>query len=79
MLRLFPYDKALHFIVGVLLACVLVYFLSPVYVILVSLIVGVLKEIIWDIMLNKGSPEIIDVVYQIAGTLLILLTISLTN
>lgn len=78
MKKLLSYDKCLHFIVGVLLASVLVHFLSPLSVLLVSLLIGVSKEVIWDMMMKRGSLEIMDVVYQIAGTLLILL-INITN
>lgn len=60
-----PQDKANHFIAGVLLFAVGHFISVPVGIFLaVAYAVG--KEM-WDYASGKGTPEIMDAVYTIAG------------
>lgn len=66
-----PLDKQLHFLGSALLMCMgYLLFNSIVLAFLLSLSLGVLKELVWDLWMKKGEPDIYDVVYNIIGVVL---------
>ena len=77
--RLSEPDKVKHFIAGIAIAIVtdIVYWvlmfafpkLPPIWFVgfLVASIIGALKEIIWDWLLKKGTPEWFDFVTTMFG------------
>ena len=79
MSRLSEPDKVKHFIAGIVIAIVtdIAYWvlmfafpkLPPIWFVgfLVASIIGALKEIIWDWLLKKGTPEWFDFVTTMFG------------
>ena len=66
-------DKAYHFIAGVLLGFVFIN-MSMYYGFVVAVLISILKEVIWDKWMKKGTFEWYDMLSGIAGTSLIFLT-----
>ena len=51
------YDKKIH-LIGSFVVCLILSLLLPMLVsALITLIFGVVKEVIYDFMLGKGTPE----------------------
>ncbi len=50
-------DKIKHFFAGLAIAIVVGLFVYPMFGLLIAAAVGALKEIIWDWLLKKGTPE----------------------
>ena len=53
-------DKLKHLLVGVSVSLVFGVQFSPLIGLIAATIVGALKEIIWDWLLKKGTPEFMD-------------------
>jgi hypothetical protein len=66
-------DKANHFIAGTIIYCLASLFLSPVAALIPVIIIGAAKEV-YDKYSKKGTPDIIDFLYTVAGALPVLLT-----
>ncbi len=60
-------DKVMHFCAGLALSLLAGLFVSPMFGLLIAAAVGALKEIIWDWLLKKGTPELLDFVATVAG------------
>lgn len=83
-LTYFPYDKSLHFIMGVVL-----YFVGVLFTFLLQLVTGLevrkefvgffviilafLKEYVFDRFSKKGTMDLYDALYTIIGVLLVYL------
>ncbi len=65
-----PRDKKLHIYAGLALSLVAGLFVSPHWGLIVAATVGALKEIIWDWLLKKGTPELLDFVATVLGGVL---------
>jgi len=63
-------DKLKHAIAGVALSIVAGLFVYPLIGLATAAVVGALKEIIWDWLLKKGTPEFLDFVATMAGGVL---------
>ncbi len=63
-------DKLKHAIAGVALSIVAGLFVYPLIGLATAAVVGALKEIIWDWLLKKGTPELLDFVATVAGGVL---------
>ena len=63
-------DKLKHAIAGVALSILAGLFAYPMFGLLIAAAVGALKEIIWDWLLKKGTPELLDFVATVAGGVL---------
>ncbi len=63
-------DKLKHAIAGVALSIVAGLFVYPLIGLATAAVVGALKEIIWDWLLKKGTPEFLDFVATVAGGVL---------
>lgn len=61
------YDKALHFMVGVLIYA-FTHFIDEQFALLLVILAGVGKEI-YDHYSQKGTPEIMDIIFTVAGGL----------
>jgi hypothetical protein len=68
-------DKALHFVAGLLIAMLFGWLAYPLFGFFMSALIGGLKEMVWDLCLDKGTPEMRDFVVTmyggIAGTIII--------
>ena len=65
-----PKDKAMHFCAGLALSILAGLFAYPMFGLLIAAAVGALKEIVWDWLLKKGTPELLDFVATVAGGVL---------
>jgi len=64
-----PLDKKLHLGAGFIIALVTGIILTPLFGLLLAVGTGVGKEV-YDRLSGKGTPEIMDIVYTVAGGLL---------
>ena len=62
-----PRDKKLHILAGLALSLVAGFLICPLIGLATAAVVGALKEIIWDWLLKKGTPEFLDFVATVAG------------
>lgn len=63
-----PIDKQLHFFATAMLtAWLFILFGSISLAIVIALIIGAAKELVWDLYLSKGTPDIKDMYANIAG------------
>ena len=62
-----PKDKQKHFLAGLALSLLAGLLLCPIVGLATAAVVGALKEIIWDWLLKKGTPEFLDFVATVAG------------
>ena len=60
-------DKLKHLLAGIGVSLVLGVQFSLLIGLITAAIVGALKEIIWDWLLKKGTPEFLDSVATVAG------------
>ena len=65
-----PKDKKLHLLAGLALSILAGLFVYPMFGLLTAAVVGALKEIVWDWLLKKGTPEWWDFVATVAGGVL---------
>jgi hypothetical protein len=61
------HDKKLHLLAGLALALSAGLLFCPLVGLVTAAVVGALKEIIWDWLLKKGTPEFMDFVATVAG------------
>ena len=66
------HDKLLHFLYGTLISFPLIFFFNITGFIISSIIFAA-KEIIYDKILKRGNPEIIDFLYSLAPAILFLI------
>ena len=62
-----PKDKQKHLLTGLALAIIAGLLFCPLVGLVTAAVVGALKEIIWDWLLKKGTPEPLDFVATVAG------------
>ena len=67
---IFKQDKLRHLLAGMGISLVFGARFSPLIGLITAAIVGALKEIIWDWLLKKGTPEFLDFVATVAGGVL---------
>jgi len=60
-------DKWKHLLVGLVLSLLAGLLFCPIVGLATAAVVGTLKEIIWDWLLKKGTPEFLDFVATVAG------------
>jgi hypothetical protein len=65
-----PKDKKLHLLAGLALSILAGLFVYPLIGLATVAVVGALKEVIWDWLLKKGTPEFLDFVATVAGGVL---------
>ncbi len=62
-----PKDKRLHLLAGLALSLLAGLLFCPIVGLATAVVVGALKEITWDWLLKKGTPELLDFVATVAG------------
>lgn len=62
-------DKMLHFIAGLLIALLFGWLVYPAFGFFMAVLIGGLKEMVWDILLDRGTPEMRDFVATAQGGL----------
>ena len=67
---IFKQDKLKHLLAGIGISLVFGVQFLPLIGLITAAIVGALKEIIWDWLLKKGTPELLDFVATVAGGVL---------
>jgi len=72
-LPIVPLDKANHFIYGALISGVAILVMPWLYAFIVTAVVGVAKEV-YDHYSKKGTPDINDFLYTIAGSVPVLIS-----
>lgn len=60
-------DKLKHLLAGLALSLLAGLLCTPKWGLVVAGLAGALKEIIWDWLLKKGTPELLDFVATVAG------------
>ena len=60
-------DKQLHLLAGLALSLLAGLLFCPIVGLATAAVVGALKEIVWDWLLKKGTPELLDFVATVAG------------
>ncbi len=60
-------DKKLHFLAGAAIAVVVSMPTTPLIGLIVATGVGIAKEVIWDYMMKRGTPELMDAVWTMIG------------
>lgn len=66
-------DKLLHLLAGIYLFLLARLLFSPEISIVIVVVVAILKEVLYDKALGKGTPEVLDVIYTIYGALSMLI------
>ena len=62
-----PKDKQKHLLAGLALAIIAGLLFCPRIGLATAAVIGALKEIVWDWLLKKGTPEFLDFVATVAG------------
>lgn len=63
-------DKTLHMIAGLIIALLFGWLVYPVFGFFMSVLMGGLKEMVWDILLDRGTSEMRDFVATAQGGLI---------
>ena len=74
---IFKQDKLKHLLAGIGISSVLGVQFSPLIGLIAAAIVGALKEIIWDWLLKKGTPEFMDFLATALGGAIAYMVIKL--
>ena len=77
LLKYFGQDGLAHILVSLVLCAVLGAFLPLWAAVVITLAVGFIKEVVWDLWLEKGTAEWRDIVSDAVGILLGVLIIIL--
>ena len=77
LLKYFGQDGLAHILVSLVLCAVLGVFLPLWAAVLIVLAIGIAKELVWDLWLEKGTAEWRDIVSDAVGILLGILIIIL--
>jgi len=70
-------DKLKHLLAGIGISLVFGVQFSPLIGLLIATIVGALKEIIWDWLLKRGTPEFLDFLATVLGGAIAYMAIKL--
>lgn len=70
LLKYFGQDGLAHILVSLVLCAVLGVFLPLWAAVLITLSVGFIKELVWDLWLEKGTAEWRDIIADAVGVLL---------
>jgi len=74
---IFKQDKLKHLLAGIGISLVFGVQFSPLIGLIAAAIVGALKEIIWDWLLKKGTPEFMDFLATALGGAIAYMVIKL--
>lgn len=62
-----PKDKQKHLLAGLALSLLAGLLFCPRIGLGTAAVIGALKEIVWDWLLKRGTPELLDFVATVAG------------
>jgi len=62
-------DKVQHFVAGLIIALLFGWLVYPTFGFFMSVLIGGLKEMLWDLTLDRGTPEMKDFVATAQGGL----------
>jgi len=62
-------DKQQHFIAGLLIALLFGWLVYPAFGFFMAVLIGGLKEMLWDLCLDRGTPDMRDFVATAKGGL----------
>ena len=62
-----PKDKQKHLLAGLALSLLAGLLFCPLIGLATAAVVGAFKEIVWDWLLKKGAPELLDFLATVAG------------
>ena len=65
-----PKDKQKHIFAGLALSLLMGLLFCPLIGLVTAAVIGALKETIWDWLLKKGTPELLDFVATVLGGVL---------
>ena len=70
-----PWDKLMHIVMGAVISALLISFIPELkmYAFLITVVIGGLKEVLWDGYLKKGTPEFWDFVATTLGVVLVMI------
>lgn len=72
-------DKIYHLVAGFLIALIFG-LINPVFGLGMAVLVGLLKDVIWDKFLKKGTFEVLDIFFTgVGGVIGMVVAIILTN
>ena len=77
LLKYFGQDGLAHILSSLVLCAVLGVFLPLWAAVIITLAVGIIKELVWDLWMEKGTAEWRDIVSDAVGILLGVLIIIL--
>lgn len=66
-------DDLLHIICSIIITSIFNLFFVWWIAVIITFVIGILKELIWDRLLKKGTPEWRDILSDIIGILIGLL------
>ena len=76
---MFKKDKLYHFIAGFIIALIFG-LINPVLGLGAAVLAGILKDVVWDKLLKKGTFEVLDVFFTgVGGVIGMAVAIILTN
>jgi hypothetical protein len=71
-----PADKQLHFFSAWALTLTLAQFMGIGPAALLAFVIGMAKEVIWDGLMRRGSPDIFDMVANAGGIAMALIAVD---
>ncbi len=74
---IFKQDKLKHLLAGIGISLVFGVLFSPLIGLIAAAIVGALKEIIWDWLLKKGTPEFMDFLATALGGAIVYMVVKI--
>jgi hypothetical protein len=74
---IFKQDKLKHLLTGIGIGLIFGVQFSPLIGLIAAAIVGALKEIIWDWLLKRGTPEFLDFLATAFGGAIAYMTVKL--
>jgi zinc transporter ZupT len=74
---IFKQDKLKHLLTGIGIGLIFGVQFSPLIGLIAAAIVGALKEIIWDWLLKRGTPEFLDFLATAFGGTIVYMAIKL--
>lgn len=62
-------DKQQHFMAGLIIALLFGWLVYPMFGLMMAVLIGGLKELFWDLFLDKGTPDMQDFIVTVEGGL----------
>lgn len=76
---MFKRDKLYHFIAGFIIASIFG-LITPVLGLGMAVLAGLLKDVVWDKLLKKGTFEVLDIFFTgVGGVIGMAVAIGITN